>query len=141
MSASITGQISTTGTYSTVNTISTGTLTPVTAQRRAITNRSFKNFGYIDTQCAGSDSESIWPSSISAIATGDVLVIVVDFYHGTTDTSLANKAITVTVNAEVINSWGDGVEFSSTAVTTAVVARAAGNEPMQIVGYWYVYTV
>lgn len=141
MSASITGQISTTGTYAAVNTISTGTLTPVTAQRRAITNRSFKAFGYIDTQCAGAGSVSIWPSSIAAIATGDALVVVVDFFHGSTDTTLAAKAITVTVNAEVIKSWGDGVEFSETAVTTAVVAREAGNEPMQVVGYWYVYTV
>lgn len=115
--------------------------TPVNTIRKPISARSVVASGYINLPIAAAGSGDIWPDAVSSIAAGDAIVFVLDFYHGTTDTLLAAKAITVTVNAEVLKSWGDPLEFSETSVTTVVVARAAGNEAMYVKGFWYVYTV
>ena len=141
MSASITQALSTSGLATIVDTTSTGDTTPVNVTRKPITSRALVASGYINLPIAGVSSGDIWPDAVAAITTGDAICFVLDFYHGSTDTTLANKAITVTVNAEVIKSWGDSVAFCETAVTTVVVARAAGNEAMMVKGYWYVYTV
>lgn len=140
MSASITQSLSTSGLATVVDTISTGTDSHGLT-RKAITDRPLVAFSYINIPVPQAASRGIWPLEISSIASGDAICFVLDFYHGSTDTSLANKAITITVNAEVIKGWGDSVSFCETSVTTVVVARAAGNESMMVKGFWYVYTV
>lgn len=141
MSASITQALSVTGTAQVVETTSLGTETPVNLNRKPITSRPLVASGYINLPIDGSSSGDIWPDAVSSIASGDVITFVLDFYHGSTDTTQANKAITVTVTAEVIKSWGDSLTFSESSVTTVVVARSAGAEKMWVRGYWYVYTV
>ena len=92
---------------------------------------------------AASGSVNIMPPEVGTIAAGDVIHFRLQFVHGSTDVSKANKAVTVTLagTPDVINSWGAPVEFSLAASATITVARAAGAEDMQVEVLWYVYTV
>ena len=139
MSANKTFTLSSTSTYVVTASTTVGT-TPVNLAY-ADTNRTIKKYGHDTYVIAASGSGDIWPDAVGSIASGDAICFTVVPTYGTTDTSQANKAGTITVNAEVLKLTGLDMKFYETAATTVVLARSAGNEDAVFEVFWYVYTV
>jgi hypothetical protein len=82
----------------------------------------------------------VWPQQIAALATGYVIHFRIQPVYGSLETTMDGKEISVTINAEVVTTWGTAVEFDSGAVTTVTVTRENnGSEIAEIEVIWYVY--
>lgn len=139
MSANKTFTLSTTNTM-VVTASGTVGVTPVNLAY-ADTARTIKKYGHDTYVLASAASGDIWPDAVGTIAAGDAIHFTIVPTYGTSDTTAANKAGTVTINAEVLKLVGLTLEFEETAATTVVIARTAGNEDAVFEVFWYVYTI
>lgn len=140
MSASATYAVSYTRTATMVETLSTGTNTEITLPY-ALTSKAVSQVGSDTYVIAAAGSADIWPDAVGTIAAGDTVHFDIQFYFDSTDTTKANKEMTVTKNAEVYEAYGHNLAIEVDAVTTVVIARLAGNAAMVAKVFWYVYTV
>ena len=140
MAATATYTLSTTRTAIVTQALSTGSRENVNLSYPT-TNKPIKKYGHDVYTIAASGSGDIWPDAVGTIAAGDAIHFEIHFFYGSTDTTQANKAVTVTVNAEVIKGWGQPLMFEESSATTVVVARSAGAEDLIVEVFWYVYTV
>lgn len=140
MAASATYTVTVNRTASFTETTSTGTNTE-TINPYALTDKAVSQVGSDTYSIAASGSADIWPDAVGTIAAGDTVHFDIWFYFGSTDTTKANKEMTITKNAEVYEAYGHHIAIEVDAVTTVVIARLAGNEAMIAKVFWYVYTV
>lgn len=140
MAAIATYTVSTTRTAIVTQTLPTGSRENVNLSYPT-TNKPIKKYGHDVYTIAASGSGDIWPDAVGAIASGDAIHFEIHFHYGSTDTTQANKAVTVTVNSEVIKGWGQPLMFEESSAVAVVLARSAGAEDLVAEVFWYVYTV
>jgi len=86
----------------------------------------------------------IWPQEIIALAANTAIHFRLQFKVGTTDTTKAQRGMTIELGAtpDVLETWGQPVEFTSDAIIAVDLIRGAGgNEEIEVEVIWYVFSL
>jgi hypothetical protein len=107
---------------------------------------------FVEVGATATNSVSIWPASIAALATGTAIHFECLLTSGSTDTTAAARKVEIASgDAKVADMFcyggqstnlGRSFELDFSAVTTLTVERTVGgNEVIQVEVMWYVYTI
>ncbi len=130
----------------TVNGGEAETIAAMTSVIPSTSPRTILKKGHIDVDLGATagDTVDLWPNSVAALASGTVIHFRLQFYFDTTDTTLAQKAITVKSGAtpDIRYTWGTPQEFALGAVVAIGAYRVNNaNAVCKIQGIWQIYTV
>ena len=148
MSASISATLFETYSATAQTTISGGSAIDSTHMESTITSTApltVVNHGkdLLPLGATAADDINLWPLGIEALTSGDVLHMRCIFHYGTTDTTKAQKAITLKNGAtpDIVKTFGKAVELDFDAVTAVLATRTTtSNEIVRIERFWYIYT-
>ena len=107
---------------------------------------------FAEVGATATNSVSIWPAEVAALASGTAIHFHCVLTSGSTDTTAASRKVEVTSgDAKIADMFcyggqstnlGRSFELDFTAVTTLTVERTTGgNEVIQVEVLWYVYTI